>query len=183
MKRMFGAALLALPALLAAGQAAQAQGCPAGGCVRPAGAAYAAAGCGYGLGGPITAAGGCGYFGCGGPCMRTFPHIGQHGPLYNYGPYYGYYPFAPYGPWDANLNSTGPGPGPVGCGWLQCGHLGHWGGLGHCGHGDCGLGGCLHGHGGGWGHYSMATFHNVFQRTHPLCNRAKISTGCSACGS
>ena len=42
-------------------------------------------------------------FGCAGYCFKLFPHIHQHGPLYNYGPYYGYYPFAPYGPWDAYL--------------------------------------------------------------------------------
>lgn len=42
-------------------------------------------------------------FGCGGLCLKLFPHIHQHGPLYNYGPYYGYYPFKPYGPWDAHL--------------------------------------------------------------------------------
>jgi hypothetical protein len=42
-------------------------------------------------------------FGCGGYCFKLFPHLHQHGPLFNYGPYYGYYPFAPYGPWDAYL--------------------------------------------------------------------------------
>jgi hypothetical protein len=39
----------------------------------------------------------------GGHCFKLFPHIHQHGPLFNYGPYYGYYPFKPYGPWDAYL--------------------------------------------------------------------------------
>jgi hypothetical protein len=43
------------------------------------------------------------YFGCAGHCMKMFPFIHQHGPLFNYGPYYGYYPFCPYGPWDAYL--------------------------------------------------------------------------------
>lgn len=165
MKRMFGAALLAA---LAGGATAQAQFAP--GC-----APAVAANPGY----TLTAAGGCGYFGCGGFCMRTFPHLNQHGPLYNYGPYYGYYPFAPYGPWDANLNYTGPAPGPVGCGWNGCLHghdWGHWGGWWH-GHG----GGCASGNCGGWGHYSMSTFHNVFHRTHPLWNRGSVSTGCSAC--
>ena len=42
-------------------------------------------------------------FGCADCCFRLFPHIHQHGPLFNYGPYYGYYPFKPYGPWDAYL--------------------------------------------------------------------------------
>lgn len=41
--------------------------------------------------------------GCGGACVKKFPYIHFHGPLFNYGPYYGYYPFAPYGPWDAYL--------------------------------------------------------------------------------
>jgi hypothetical protein len=45
----------------------------------------------------------CRGFGCGGYCLKMFPNIHQHGPLFNYGPYYGYYPFAPYGPWDAYL--------------------------------------------------------------------------------
>jgi hypothetical protein len=42
-------------------------------------------------------------FGCGDFCFGLFPHLHQHGPLYNYGPYYGYYPFTPYGPWDQYL--------------------------------------------------------------------------------
>ncbi len=42
-------------------------------------------------------------FGLFGHAFRMFPHMHQHGPLYNYGPYYGYYPFYPYGPWDAYL--------------------------------------------------------------------------------
>ncbi len=45
----------------------------------------------------------CRGFGCGGICLKWFPHIHQEGPLFNYGPYYGYYPFKPYGPWDAYL--------------------------------------------------------------------------------
>jgi hypothetical protein len=43
---------------------------------------------------------GFGAFDC---TFRLFPHMHQHGPLFNYGPYYGYYPFKPYGPWDAYL--------------------------------------------------------------------------------
>jgi hypothetical protein len=42
-------------------------------------------------------------FGCFDCCIRLFPHLHQHGPLFNYGPYYGYYPFTPYGPWDPYL--------------------------------------------------------------------------------
>jgi hypothetical protein len=44
-----------------------------------------------------------GAFGSGPVWLGLFPHIHQHGPLYNYGPYYGYPPFEPYGPWTANL--------------------------------------------------------------------------------
>lgn len=44
-----------------------------------------------------------GAFGSGPYWLGLFPHIHQHGPLYNYGPYYGYPPFEPYGPWTANL--------------------------------------------------------------------------------
>jgi hypothetical protein len=44
-----------------------------------------------------------GTFGSGPTWLGFFPHIHQHGPLYNYGPYYGYPPFEPYGPWTANL--------------------------------------------------------------------------------
>jgi hypothetical protein len=82
-------------------------------------------------------------YGCGGYCFRLFPHIHQHGPLYNYGPYYGYPPFEPYGYWNAYLQYTGP-IGGYNCGH-GCGH-GHshsrpWGNhawgchSGHCGHG------------------------------------------------
>lgn len=59
---------------------------------------------------------------CGGVCLRMFPFIHQHGPLYNYGPYYGYPPFEPYGPWDAYLRYTGPDhrhPGPGAYGWVH----------------------------------------------------------------
>jgi hypothetical protein len=87
----------------------------------------------------------------GGFCFRLFSHMHQHGPLYNYGPYAGYYPFAPYGPWDSNLNYTGPtGGGSCGplcggrCGGRGCGNggFGH-GGFGHGGFGGgCGAGGC-----------------------------------------
>ncbi len=130
----------------------------------------------------------------GGPCFRLFAGIHQHGPLYNYGPYAGYYPFAPYGPWDSNLNYTGPRPGDqAACGGRGCGR-------GGCGAGGCGAGGFgglfagLHSRGdsscstcggggglGGLGAYAGATFKNVFFRSHPLAHRGKISTGCSAC--
>ena len=61
-------------------------------------------------------------FGCGGYCFRFFPHIHQHGPLYNYGPYYGYPPFEPYGYWNAYLQYTGPVGGYGGGGCAGCGH-------------------------------------------------------------
>jgi len=140
----------------------------------------------------------------GGPCFRLFAGIHHHGPLYNYGPYAGYYPFAPYGPWDSNLNYTGPYPGQQ----AACGGLCGRGGLGGCGAGGCGAGGCgtggcgggagglgglftgLHARGGesscstcgggGLGAYSAATFRNVFLRLHPLSHRGKVATGCSA---
>lgn len=60
--------------------------------------------------------------GCGGRCLKFFPRIHQHGPLFNYGPYYGYPPFEPYGPWDAYLRYTGPDPSAAGqgaYGWLH----------------------------------------------------------------
>jgi hypothetical protein len=47
--------------------------------------------------------GGYEHFGFAGCAFKLFPHMHQHGPLFNYGPYYGYYPFKPYGPWDAYL--------------------------------------------------------------------------------
>ena len=53
-------------------------------------------------------------YGCAGFCMKMFPFIHQHGPLFNYGPYYGYYPFEPYGPWDAYLRYNGGGMAPGG---------------------------------------------------------------------
>ncbi|MBX9624233.1 MAG: hypothetical protein K2X82_10525 [Gemmataceae bacterium] len=60
--------------------------------------------------------------GCGGHCLKWFPRIHQHGPLFNYGPYYGYPPFEPYGPWDAYMRYTGPDPSAAGqgaYGWIH----------------------------------------------------------------
>ncbi len=131
----------------------------------------------------------------GGPCFRFFGGLAQSGPLFNYGPYEGYYPFAPYGPWDSNLNYTGPRPGDqAACGGRGCGHGGRCG-AGGCGAGGCGAGGIgglfagLHSRGdsscstcgGGHGAYAGATFKNVFFRSHPLAHRGKIPTGSSAC--
>lgn len=98
--------------------------------------------------------------------LRMFPHIHQHGPLFNYGPYYGYPPFEPYGNWNAYLHYTGPVPPPTNAGggagaygWIHGGHsagghlhpfAGHGGVFHHgsgCAGGNCG--GHLHGHKGG----------------------------------
>jgi hypothetical protein len=80
-------------------------------------------------------------FGCAGYCFKLFPHMHQHGPLFNYGPYYGYYPFAPYGPWDAYLrydpNFYGGAGGGGGGGFGGGGKYG-------CGKHGCGSGGFLH---------------------------------------
>jgi hypothetical protein len=155
MTRTFRAGLLALPLLLAAGQAASANP--------------------YGFGIPGTRFGGCYQYGCGGFCFNLFPHLNQHGPLVNYGPYSGYYPFAPYGPWDENLRYTGPRPGDD-CGWggRACGRRG-------CG--KCGGGGLLgrradDGNCGGWGGYARSVFANVGHRVDPF--RGK-KPACSTC--
>ena len=161
MKRIFVAMLFALPFFVLAGQTAQAQG-------------------------------------CGGFCFKFLGGLHQHGPLYNYGPYSGYYPFEPYGPWNAQLQYTGPYPGNAACGWNGCG--GRCGVAGGCGGAVAGCGrattagwgtassGCASTSVGSscasssraWGGYAVSTFKNVFHRSHPLCNRAKLSTGCSA---
>ena len=132
MRRILTAALLAAPLLLAAPGVASANPGP----------------CTFG-------------YGCGGFCLRIFPHIHQHGPLYNYGPYYGYPPFEPYGYWNPYLQYTGP-VGPQGGGGVAHGGKHH--GLGGCGGGhslfghgcsSCGHQGLLNGglfHGGlNWG--------------------------------
>ena len=121
--------------------------------------------------------------GCGAFCFK-FLGLHQHGPLYNYGPYSGYYPFEPYGPWNAQLQYTGPYPGNAACGLNGCG--GRCGLSGGCGGSVAGCGNSLGGRGcstsnrAAWGGYAVSTFKNVFHRSHPLCNRAKLSTGCSA---
>lgn len=126
MRRLATAALLAAPLLLGAGGTAAANDGP----------------CTFGLG-------------CGGNCLRLFPFIHQHGPLFNYGPYYGYPPFEPYGNWNSYLQYTGPvpapghfsGPGAGAYGWIHGGQLlNHGGGLLH--HGG---GGIFHKHSSGCG--------------------------------
>jgi hypothetical protein len=185
MKRIFGAALLAL----AASPAAFAQPVPPGPGTNP----Y----CPPGAAATARSSYCCDHLGCGCFCLRFFNKIGFHGPLYNYGPYSGYYPFEPYGPWGSNLQWNGPVPSQIGCGpYGLCGKNGcGWFGK----HGGCGIGGCGGGlfHGGGlglgglfhrdgcsscgWNRYACSTFRNVFQRTHPLFHRSKCDVGCSAC--
>ena len=122
-------------------------------------------------------------FGCAGYCFKLFPHIHQHGPLFNYGPYYGYYPFAPYGPWDAYLRYDP-----------------NWSGAG-AGAGDIyglnprlrGLGAGLHGHGhkGGCGFHHASWLQGGWFRGHKWldgghgCGKTHghgHSHGCKSCG-
>jgi hypothetical protein len=150
MRRIFLAALFALPVVLIEAAPAQAQmygGSSQGGYYRQSL---------YG-GSPAP------YFGAWGGLMRMYPLIHFHGPLVNYGPYEGYYPFQPYGPWTSDLKYNGP-PIPKhghlnnqtpGTGWI-------WGEHSH-----------------GWSHYALATFHNVGLRTHPFKHGCK-NCGASA---
>jgi hypothetical protein len=116
--------------------------------------------------------------GCGGHCLRLFPHIHQHGPLYNYGPYYGYPPFEPYGYWNSYLHYTGPVPGPghgggVGAGAYGWIHGGHPNTFGHGGHQLTNRGGLFHPHGAGGA--GCSTCGGGHQHGH--------KSGCSSCGS
>lgn len=129
-------------------------------------------------------------FGCGGHCFKLFPHLHQHGPLFNYGPYYGYYPFAPYGPWDAYLRydpslDTGYGGGGGGAyGWnpyIFKGKLANvGGGLGGLGCNSCGFwhASWLHG---GWfrGH---AWLHGGFGCKGHGCKGHGCQKDCDPCG-
>jgi len=182
MKRTFAAGLLALTALLAVGPDARAQYPGHSGAIPPPGCAGAA-----------LPQGPCAHFGCGGFCFRFLGATHFHGPLFNYGPYTGYYPFEPYGPWNANLQYTGPNPNDCGgCGGRGCGLCGLFGKHGGCGAGGCGIGGrCGHGlarHGcsdcSGWGGYARTTLSNVRCRILPFCHKSKscdvgCDTGCS----
>jgi hypothetical protein len=158
MNRMFAAGLLALPALVAASPTASAQyyGC--------------------GAGGAALAPGSCAHLGCGGFCFKFLSHLHHHGPLVNYGPYYGYYPFEPYGPWNSNLQYTGPRPGDH-CGWLfgrckGCGRDG-WG-WGRGGHIDA-CGECAR------GRSAAVLWANVRSRLLPASHKAG-KLGCDSCG-
>ena len=95
-----------------------------------------------------------------GHAIRLFPHIHQHGPLYNYGPYYDYPPFEPYGDWNSYLQYTGPNPIPQGTG--------------------AGSYGWIHGP-------NPQTFGGGFPHHLNLGNRGglihgRTSSGCSSCG-
>lgn len=187
MKRTFAAGLLALSALLAAGQEARAQYPACAGAIPPPGCAAAA-----------LPQGPCAHLGCGGFCFRFLGAAHFHGPLFNYGPYTGYYPFEPYGPWNAALQYTGPNPNDCGhCGGGGCGLCGLFGkhgcGLGGaaCGRGGCGIGGrCGHGHFrhgcsecGGWGGYARTTLSNVRCRVCPFGHKSKsCESGCGDSG-
>ncbi len=183
MKRMFGAGLLALPALLACGAAgfAQGPGCSGPGCYGGAiGAGYAGGFDPSCYGQPAAIKGCCHYIGCGCFCFRYLGRITQEGPLWNYGPYTGYYPFEPYGPWNAALQYTGPYPNSGCCGWS--GLFGHGGagrfGAGGWGHGHlAGRGGCSEC--GDWGGYARTTWLNVHHRVFPLWHKTK--GGCDSC--
>jgi hypothetical protein len=154
MRHIAAAALLAAPLLLAAPRTA--------------------------LAGP----GSCTYgYGCGGLCLNLFPHIHQHGPLFNYGPYYGYPPFEPYGYWNPYLQYTGP-VGPQGGGGC-CHGLHKWGqgnphplcGTGLLGHGGGGTCGGLHGVlGGGLGGGGHVVGHHG-------CSTCGHAGKCHSCGS
>jgi len=107
------------------------------------------------------------FYGPFGFAMRMYPLIHFHGPLVNYGPYEGYYPFQPDGPWTSDLKYNGPpipkhshfGDQSGATGWI-------WGSHSH-----------------GWGHYSLATFHNIGLRTHPFkhrCSTCSASAGTSS---
>ena len=124
-------------------------------------------------GGAVANPVGTANFGCGGYCFKLFPHMHQHGPLFNYGPYYGYYPFAPYGPWDAYLRYD-----PNFYGYSYKGH-------GHC-H-SCSSGGFLHASWlqGGWfrGHTWFTGCHSCGHKSGAGASGACSSCNtCSSCG-
>lgn len=126
-------------------------------------------------------------------CMTFGNRLHMHGPLYNYTPGYGggYGCGSGYG-CGYGCNS-GSNRWPMSRGWAgsNCG-------TGHCGGGlfSGGLGLFHHnsecstcGYG-GWGHYAVSTFRNVFHRVHPFASRCGntcsvgcgVSGGCQSCG-
>ena len=132
----------------------------------------------------------CGFGGCGNVCMAFGSRMHMHGPLYNYSGGGGGYRCG-NGSYGCN---SGSNRWPMSRGWAG----------GNCGGGHCGgglfAGGLFHrdgchscGHG-GWGHYAVSTFRNVFHRIHPFASRCGhscsvgcssgcgVSGGCSSCG-
>ena len=98
---------------------------------------------------------GCGRGGAGNRCGWNRDLFGRHGLGGGFG------------------NCAGGNCAGGGLGGRLAGIGGHFGGIGsHLGGGNCGSGGC--------GDYAVTTFKGVFHRSHPLSNRAKISTGSSA---
>ena len=157
MRRISFLALFAMPLLLIDATAAQAQGYGDGGGGSATGGYYRQSL--YG-GSPPPFAGPFGF------AMKMYPLIHFHGPLVNYGPYEGYYPFQPYGPWTSDLKYNGP-PIP------KHPHLANW----HNSHQSAaGTGWIWGGHSHGWGHYALATFHNVGLRTNPCKHGCKTCT-------
>jgi len=130
-----------------------------------------------------------GTFGTGPNWLGLFPHIHQHGPLYNYGPYYGYPPFEPYGPWTANLQYNPAYSGVYAhFGRTAEDKSGH-GGLFTSGNGGgIGLGSGLGlGFGGRWGQGNTSFFggascsQGVGFQGFGLLKHRNITPGCSAC--
>jgi hypothetical protein len=164
---MLCAGLLALPMMLAFATPVQAQGCTTGSCGFGGGFNP---GWGWGNGGGSP-------FGCGVFCMKLFGTFHQDGPLFNYGPYAGYYPFEPYGPWNSQLQYTGPtSTGHRACGWNRPGTLGRLGGLFHR---SGGCSSCGDGH--------LGFFRSVLGRIHPFAHsgfgcHSRGSIGCGSCG-
>ncbi len=110
------------------------------------------------------------HFGCGGYCSKLFPHMHQHGPLFNYGPYYGYYPFTPYGPWDEYLRYNPDFYGSAGGGSGRGDLLAHGNWFKH---------GCVSC--GGFWHASW--LHGGWFRGHTwLTHSPSHKSGCSSCG-
>jgi len=139
---------------------------------------------------------GCSNLGAGGFCFKFLGKLHQDGPLWNYGPYSGYYPFEPYGPWNSQLQYTGPYPGGSGggCSGSGCdtfGWLNHFdrhrsGSSG----GDCGRDRHPWDHWGrdrsscsasGWDRYARTTWINCTSRVFPLSHKHKWSSGCGTC--
>ena len=137
----------------------------------------------------LAAPPGAANFGCGGHCIKMFPHIHQHGPLFNYGPYYGYYPFAPYGPWDAYLrydplfygDQSGATGDYYGLNPRLRGLASGMHGLGHSGlfHHGCSSCSFLHA---SWLQGGWFRGHNWLDGGHGCGHKLGHARGCTSCG-